>query len=373
MAENNNNSKYNNELSDNEQQYSKESDDVKNNKKRKFKNKKTNGSQFQRTTTRGKAYTTKNYSFKNISSKVENSNTVFGRSFDEIDETIVINSKIKLLFHRLKQQANVFAKSIIAETFDKRYVFGTRDDNWLLRAERIYVYSFFRSICYGAFSFLPDDIDSNYFVFAGHAVLAENLRARRFSSLTEKGNMIQHTLSIDFNFSDEIANIIREFPWLTNCIEERSDDKYYVSNTMCDNWLSRLSDQGLKSISLVELRSDSSNIRKFITSNNTPIGNSGFSYDNTNVNGNNTSTKSRPKFLFIDSGEDIAYNQSIWLPIATFCHIGERNTAYTQSYYEEFDRYEKDYRLVKYEVHAVTFLRTSVLPDSKYINAAPVK
>lgn len=229
-----------------------------------------------RTRNRNKSlnYSTKNISFDSIGRKIENANIILTRSFDEIDEFFTFEHVANTDYDRLKMQADVFATALIGEIFDKRYVFGTRDNYWKERASRIYIYSYYRAICYGQFSFMEDELDTNYFLFSGHAVFGESLRAQRFSGITAKGNVIQQNLSLGFDLESEIPKIETNFPFLKDCFQERSNSRWFVSNFNCDNWLSRLSDQGLSSISLVELRSRALDVRKFIDPKLNPFGNS---------------------------------------------------------------------------------------------------
>lgn len=324
------------------------------------------------------AYSTSNFSFPSISSKFENKALLNLRSYDSFDTPVDLSFKSVIDFSRLHQQSNVFAKDLISLNFEKKFVFGTQDYKWLKRAERCYIFSFFRGLTYGYFKNSTDLLGSNFNLFPGHLLFGHMLRCQSISYSSEN-NYYYHRLYPSFKFDDKlIALIEKEFPFLKGCFVEYENGKYTVFRADVANFMSRLSDQNLKELLIVDLSKDPSSILSLVQSGTTPLGNSAFikrSSSEFNFNApeldNTGSSKIKDNenediyFGFISNEkQNLNHNVSMWFGIANFIYLEDDTVNYfNESYYETVKRFDNDYKLVKYEVHANTFLKCSCIPD----------
>lgn len=300
-----------------------------------------------------------NFSFDHLSTQFENRLVTDLISFDDYDKSLDFQYKFTYDKLRLLQQANVFAQSLVSLTFEKRYVFGPQDRLWIERAEKCYIYSYFKCLFHGLFRLESKDIDSVY-VFAGHALFQQLIRVGSISTQSKRNTNlnIYHTLEKDFIINEEfLKQITKDFDFIK--IKEMEVGRFQVFSTLVENWLARLNEQNLeKFITLIDLKKDTS-IATYTTWDKTPLGNSCYLINPTTV------TRERNKFLFLlKPGTTLENNQNLWFAIANFIYIVDDKVDYgKQSHYQNFDCSKKDYRLVKYEMHSNTYFRTSKTPD----------
>lgn len=286
----------------------------------------------------------KNFSTNNLSTSLickRHFNTnVISEPFRNIeDNSLTFNFYINPIKSRLIYQSETWSKKLVSMSdLDLRAILSSnKSEEWESILQEVYIYSYFKSVLYGAISFKTSEVPEDKYFIIGHALLYHVLVRSGFSFIGYHGQYISYNIRMTDAQITFVESIAKEFKFL-NYNDNSTFTRFSFEIAKYDRILENLSKSVSNGPEFSKL-GDIGRLEKYLSKENFCVCNSFYTKDKT-VNDWYYCYSEKYDVL---SGSTL-YGKAVFLTSAddTFKYI-------------YFDKNEKDDNLflVKYEVSSV--------------------